>query len=55
MPITWEELESAREPIRFTVRSAPARLALPDPWSELEASRRVLTQDALRAVGAADD
>jgi bifunctional non-homologous end joining protein LigD len=41
MPLSWEELDERRMP-RFDVRSAPARLALADPWADFERSRRPL-------------
>ena len=53
MPIAWDELEGATGPPVWSIREAPARLALPDPWRAFEASRRVLSVKALSAVRSA--
>jgi bifunctional non-homologous end joining protein LigD len=48
MPIDWDELGSRTGPPVFGLREAPARLELPDPWKDFEASRRPLTAQAIR-------
>jgi bifunctional non-homologous end joining protein LigD len=50
MPIAWEELDSKAGPPVWSIREAPARLALPDPWRDFEASRRALTARAMSRV-----
>jgi bifunctional non-homologous end joining protein LigD len=50
MPIDWEELDGKTGPPVWSIREARARLALPDPWKEFEASRRPLTATAMRRV-----
>jgi bifunctional non-homologous end joining protein LigD len=52
MPLAWEELDAATLPV-WTVRSAPSRLAEPDPWNTFEASRRALSPSAIRRVESA--
>jgi bifunctional non-homologous end joining protein LigD len=53
MPIGWHELDaSASGPPTWSVREAPERLALADPWQEFQASRRVLTRRARERVRA---
>jgi bifunctional non-homologous end joining protein LigD len=51
LPIAWDELESLRAPLHESVRQAPARMDLPDPWADFEASRRPLTRAAMERVG----
>ena len=34
-PLAWDELESLSAPLRESVREAPRRLAMPDPWATL--------------------
>jgi bifunctional non-homologous end joining protein LigD len=50
MPLAWEELEGTRAMPIFDVRSARERLALPDPWSDFESSRRAITAQARRRI-----
>jgi bifunctional non-homologous end joining protein LigD len=54
MPLDWDELGRRTGPPVFSLRDAPTRLALPDPWRDFEASRRPLTAQAMRRVGPAD-
>jgi bifunctional non-homologous end joining protein LigD len=54
LPIAWNELESLSAPLKESVREAPRRLALRDPWADFEASRRPLTRAALDRVDAKD-
>jgi len=49
--LAWSELEANQAP-RVTLRDAPARLELPDPWASFEGSRRRLTESMRRRVGA---
>ena len=49
-PIAWDELETLAQPLRESVREAPRRMAMPDPWADFEASRRPLTRSALARV-----
>ena len=51
LPIAWDELASLSAPLHESVREAPRRLAMPDPWAEFEASRRPLTAAARKRVG----
>jgi bifunctional non-homologous end joining protein LigD len=50
MPIDWEELDAKAGPPLWNLREARARLRLPDPWRDFEASRRPLTAKAIRQV-----
>jgi len=50
MPIAWEELDQARKMPQWSVRNAPDRLALPDPWKDFDKSRRVLTNRARQRI-----
>jgi bifunctional non-homologous end joining protein LigD len=47
----WNELERV-ERLQVSLRDAPARLALPDPWAAFEDSRRELSAAARRKIGA---
>jgi bifunctional non-homologous end joining protein LigD len=49
--LDWSEIETDEAP-RVTLRDAPSRLVLPDPWAEFERSRRRLTDSMRRRVGA---
>jgi bifunctional non-homologous end joining protein LigD len=42
MPLDWSELKASLDPRRFTVLTAPKRLAKADPWADLERARRPL-------------
>jgi bifunctional non-homologous end joining protein LigD len=53
MPIDSEELDSKTGPPVWSIREAPARLALPDPWRAFETSRRSLTAKAMSRVALA--
>jgi DNA primase len=48
--LEWDELRSDDRPA-FTVRDAPSRLELADPWADFESSRRALTKAMRRRVG----
>jgi bifunctional non-homologous end joining protein LigD len=47
--LRWDELRADQQPV-FTLRDAPKRLDLPDPWADFEASRRALTRAMRRRV-----
>jgi bifunctional non-homologous end joining protein LigD len=55
MPVDWSELADAREPLRFGLRDAAARLSGPDPWAGFESSRRALTTSVRRRAGSTND
>jgi bifunctional non-homologous end joining protein LigD len=42
MPLEWSELKASLDPRRFTVLTAPKRLAKADPWADFERARRPL-------------
>jgi bifunctional non-homologous end joining protein LigD len=53
VPITWDELTPSFKPDRYTLDNVRRRLSAlqRDPWSEFEASRRSVSEEAMRAVG----
>jgi bifunctional non-homologous end joining protein LigD len=51
-PLAWDELEEAGEMPSWSVRRAPERLVLPDPWQDFEKSRRALTARATERLAA---
>jgi bifunctional non-homologous end joining protein LigD len=44
MPIPWKEVKPGLEPLRFTVRTAPALLAKSKPWEDYTAGERSLAE-----------
>jgi bifunctional non-homologous end joining protein LigD len=50
LPVGWDELESLSSPLHESVREAPRRMAMPDPWQHFEASRRPLSRAAQERV-----
>ncbi|MCA1586242.1 MAG: hypothetical protein LC791_16205 [Acidobacteria bacterium] len=52
MPIAWDELSSRLQPTRFTVRSAPRRLArlASDPWADYWTSSQQIADEAFAVV-----
>jgi bifunctional non-homologous end joining protein LigD len=34
MPLTWSQVKSGLDPLRYTVRTAPGLLAKTDAWAE---------------------
>ena len=42
-PITWEELAGGVTPDRFDIRTLPARLGEPDPWSDYARVKQSIT------------
>ncbi len=49
MPLTWAQVRTGLDPMRFTIRSAPGLLRS-DPWAGYDAARRSLS-DAVRRFG----
>lgn len=49
LPLAWDELDGER-PV-FAMRDVARWLARPDPWAELERSRRPITAAAMRRAG----
>ena len=56
VPITWEELAHGVDPLAFTTRTVPKRLARlgpdGDPWRRIGEVKQAITAAARRAVGA---
>src|SRR5207248_9591977 len=52
VPVSWSELTADFDPLRFTVRSVPRRLARlrRDPWEGYFGARQRLTAASLRAA-----
>jgi bifunctional non-homologous end joining protein LigD len=52
MPISWDELGPSLRPARFSIRTAPRRLARirEDPWAGYWTTRQQITNEALAAV-----
>jgi bifunctional non-homologous end joining protein LigD len=52
VPLTWTELRASLDPLSFTVRTVPRRLAWlrRDPWHDYWTSRQKLTRQMLKAV-----
>ena len=46
LPLAWDELEALSSPLHESVREAPRRMAMPDPWQHFEASRHPLSRAA---------
>jgi bifunctional non-homologous end joining protein LigD len=55
VPVSWDELTPRLDPLRFTVRTVPRRLARMrvDPWDGYFRSRQRLSTGSLRAAAAA--
>ncbi len=53
VPITWEELAAGVDPLSFTTKTVPARLAKlkKDPWHGIEKLEQAITAAMWRAVG----
>jgi bifunctional non-homologous end joining protein LigD len=49
MPIHWKEVRRGLDPMKFTLRSAPALLRKAKPWQGYDAAARSLA-DAIRTV-----
>jgi bifunctional non-homologous end joining protein LigD len=49
MPLTWSQVKAGLDPMRFTVRSAPALLKKGNAWQDYAKSARPL-QDAIRKL-----
>jgi bifunctional non-homologous end joining protein LigD len=49
MPLTWTQVKPALDPLRFTVRSAPALLRKGDAWKDYDRGARSL-KEAIRKV-----
>ena len=54
VPLTWQELSSARKPDRFTITTVPARLARlrVDPWIAYWKLKQRISRHAIRALEA---
>jgi bifunctional non-homologous end joining protein LigD len=50
MPLTWAQVKTDLDPLRYTIRSVPALLRRTKAWSDYEASERPL-EDAIKRLG----
>lgn len=50
MPISWAQARAGLDPAKFTIRSAPGRLAKADPWQDYCDAERPLSE-AIRRLG----
>ena len=51
MPLTWAQVKTGLEPMRYTIRTVPGLLARTKAWAEYDASGRSLS-DAIKRLGA---
>ena len=52
MPLLWKEVRRGLDPLRFTLRTAPALLRKTKPWEDYAAAARSLAQ-AVRSIARA--
>jgi bifunctional non-homologous end joining protein LigD len=50
MPLTWAQVKKGLDPMRFTIRTAPAMIAASSAWRDYFDSERSL-KDAIRRLG----
>jgi bifunctional non-homologous end joining protein LigD len=46
MPIGWSQVRKGLDPLRFTIRTAPALIAEHDPWADYDDGARALSKAA---------
>jgi len=51
MPVSWAQVKSGLDPLRFTVRTVPALLAKSNPWEAYCDSERPLEQAVRKLIG----
>jgi hypothetical protein len=53
MPLHWSQVKSGLDPLKYTVRTAPALLKKNAPWDDYEDGARSLVK-AIEAISTAD-
>jgi bifunctional non-homologous end joining protein LigD len=48
MPLNWKQVRAGLDPMRYTIRTAPALLAKSRPWTGYGAAARPLPAELLR-------
>jgi bifunctional non-homologous end joining protein LigD len=51
MPLTWSQVKSGLDPMRFTLRTAPALIAKSKAWADYDATAKPLDEAIRRLKG----